>query len=335
MAIAEAHLAAEFNRPGYEIIDHFTFAIVTDGDLMEGVASEAASLAGHLKLGKLIYFYDDNRISIDGSTDLAFTEDRGARFEAYGWHVSRIDDPFDVDAMLAAVEAAKADPRPSLIIVPTTIGDGLPHVQGTEKAHGSPPGWEEISMAKEAVGWPTEPHFFIPDEVLAHFRSKVEEGGELESAWQVKFDAYKEAYPELAAELERRIKGKLPENWLDAVPVFPADSKGMASRAASGKVINALAAKLPELMGGSADLAPSNKTWISNELAFLHRETPEGRNMHFGVREHGMGAIVNGMAVPWWIDSLWRYFPGLFRLYARRITDLSAFRLSLHLGLYP
>ena len=296
MAIAEAHLAAEFNRPGHEIIDHYTFAIVTDGDLMEGVASEAASLAGHLKLGKLIYFYDDNRISIDGSTDLAFTEDRGARFKAYGWHVSRIDDPFDVEAMLVAVEDAKADPRPSLIIVPTTIGDGLPHVQGTEKAHGSPPGWEEIGMAKEAVGWPTEPHFFIPDEVLAHFRSKVEEGDELESSWQAKFDAYKEAYPELAAELERRIEGKLPEDWLDAVPVFPADPKGMASRAASGKVINALAAKLPELMGGSADLAPSNKTWISNEPAFSP-ETPEGRNMHFGVREHGMGAIVNGMAV--------------------------------------
>ncbi len=296
MAIAEAHLAAEFNRPGHVIVDHYTFAIVTDGDLMEGVASEAASLAGHLKLGKLIYFYDDNRISIDGSTDLAFTEDRGARFEAYGWQVSRVADPFDVEAMLAAVEAAKADPRPSLIIVHTTIGDGLPHVQGTEEAHGSPPGWEEIGLAKEAVGWPTEPHFYIPEEVLAHFRSKVDEGFELEAAWQTKFEAYQKAYPELAAELKRRIEGKLPEDWLDAVPVFPTDPKGMASRAASGKVINVLAAKLPELMGGSADLAPSNKTWISKEPAFSP-ETPEGRNMHFGVREHGMGAIVNGMAV--------------------------------------
>ena len=296
MAIAEAHLAAEFNRPGSKIIDHFTYAIVTDGDLMEGIASEAASLAGHLRLGKLIYFYDDNRISIDGSTDLAFTEDRAARFEAYGWHVSHVADPFDVDGMLAAVEAAKADPRPSLIIVRTTIGDGLPNVQGTEKAHGSPPGWDEIDLAKETVGWPKEPHFYIPDDVLSHYRSKIEEGRELETDWQEKFDAYRAAYPELAAELERRIEGRLPEDWLDAVPVFPADPKGMASRAASGKVINALAAKLPELMGGSADLAPSNKTWIANEPAFSP-ETPEGRNMHFGVREHGMGAIVNGMAV--------------------------------------
>lgn len=296
MAIAESHLAAEFNRPGHEIIDHYTYAIVTDGDLMEGVASEAASLAGHLKLRKLIYFYDDNRISIDGSTDLAFTEERAARFEAYGWHVSRVADPFDVDGITAAVEIAKADPRPSMIIVRTTIGDGLPHVQGTEEAHGSPPGWEEIDLAKEAVGWPKEPHFYIPDDVLAHFRTKIEEGRLQESDWQEKFEAYRKAYPDLAAELERRIRGELPKDWLDAVPVFPADPKGMASRAASGKVINALAAGLPELMGGSADLAPSNKTWISKDPAFSP-ETPEGRNIHFGVREHGMGAIVNGMAV--------------------------------------
>lgn len=296
MAIAESHLAAEFNRPGHEIVNHYTYAIVTDGDLMEGVASEAASLAGHLKLGKLIYFYDDNRISIDGSTDVAFTEDRFARFEAYGWHVSRVDDPFNVDGLLAAVEAAKTDPRPSLIIVPTTIGDGLPNVEGTEKAHGSPPGWEEINLAKEAVGWPTEPHFYIPEDVLAHFRTKLEEGQGFEAEWQQQFDTYREVYPELAAELDRRIDGELPKDWQEALPVFPADPKGMASRAASGKVINALAAKLPELMGGSADLAPSNKTWISNEPAFSP-ETPEGRNMHFGVREHGMGAVVNGMAV--------------------------------------
>jgi transketolase len=296
MAIAEAHLAAKFNRPGHDIVDHYTYGIVTDGDLMEGVASEAASLAGHLKLGKMIYFYDDNRISIDGSTDLAFTEDRAARFTAYGWHVTHVDDPFDVIALSEAVEKAKTDPRPSLIMVRTTIGHGLPTVANTEEAHGSPPGWEEINQAKINAGWPVEPRFYVPEDVRQHFLSKVEEGQKLESSWKAQFDAYRAAYPELADELERRIKGELPEDWESAVPVFSADAKGMATRAASGKVINALAKKVPELMGGSADLAPSNKTWISGEKPF-QPESPEGRNMHFGVREHGMGAIVNGMAV--------------------------------------
>lgn len=295
MAIAEAHLAAEFNRPGHDIIDHYTYAIVTDGDLMEGIASEAASLAGHLQLGKLIYFYDDNHISIDGPTDLAFTEDRGLRFEAYGWHVSHVEDPFDVQGLVAAVKAAKADPRPSLIIVHTTIGDGLPNVQGTEEAHGSPPGWDEIDLAKQNVDWPTEPHFYIPDDVREHFLTKVGEGKGLNQAWEQKLEGYQDAYPELAAELKRRIAGDLPEGWESGLPVFPADEKGMASRAASGKVLNGLAAVLPELMGGSADLAPSNKTWINGEADFQPK-TPEGRNMHFGVREHAMGAIVNGMA---------------------------------------
>ncbi len=296
MAIAEAHLAAEFNRPGFEIVDHYTYAIVTDGDLMEGVSSEAASLAGHLELGKLIYFYDDNRISIDGSTALAFTEDRAARFRAYGWHVLFVEDPIDVDALSKAVAEAKADPRPSLIIVETTIGDGLPTVGGTEEAHGSPPGWEEIAQAKKNADWPVEPKFFIPNDVKEHFFTKTGEGQQLEQAWEEKFIAYRESYPDLAAEFERRIKGQLPEDWETALPVFPADEKGMASRAASGKVINALAKKIPELMGGSADLAPSNKTWIDGEEAF-QPDHPEGRNMHFGVREHAMGSIVNGMAV--------------------------------------
>jgi len=296
MAIAEAHLAAEFNRPGHQIVDHYIYAIVTDGDLMEGIASEAASLAGHLKLGKLIYFYDDNRISIDGPTDLAFTEDRAARFEAYGWHVSRVDDPFDVDALVSAVEAAKADSRPSLIIVRTTIGHGLPTVQGTEEAHGTPPGWDEIEQAKKNAGWPTEPRFYIPDDVRDHFRAKVAEGQTLEAAWEQKLNAYQDAYPELADEFLRRMRGELPKDWEAAIPEFAPDAKGMATRAASGKVINAIAKVLPELMGGSADLAPSNKTWINNEPDF-QAEHPEGRNMHFGVREHAMGAIVNGMAV--------------------------------------
>lgn len=296
MAIAEAHLAAEFNRPGHEIVDHYVYAIVTDGDLMEGVASEAASLAGHLKLGKLIYFYDDNRISIDGSTELAFTEDRLARFRAYGWHVLEVNDPFDVDAMLSAVDAAKADERPSLIVVRTTIGHGLPTVAGTEEAHGSPPGWDEIEQAKKNADWPVEPKFYIPEDVKEHFLTKVAEGQKKESDWADRFEEYRKAYPELAAELARRINGDLPEDWESALPVFPADEKGMASRAASGKVLNALAKAIPELMGGSADLAPSNKTWISGEPDF-QAAVPEGRNMHFGVREHAMGAIVNGMSV--------------------------------------
>jgi transketolase len=296
MAIAEAHLAAEFNRPGHDLVDHYVYAIVTDGDLMEGVASEAASLAGHLKLGKLIYFYDDNRISIDGSTELAFTEDRAARFEAYGWHVTHVADPFDVDALVNAVEAAKADPRPSLIVVHTIIGHGLPTVQGTADAHGSPPGWDEINQAKQNAGWPTEPRFYIPDDVREHFQRKVELGRKLESDWDQQVSAYQDAYPELAAEFLRRINGKLPSDWEAVIPKFAPDAKGMATRNASGKVLNALAKVLPELMGGSADLAPSNKTWIDNERDF-QADHPEGRNMHFGVREHAMGAIVNGMAV--------------------------------------
>ena len=296
MAIAEAHLAAKFNRPGHEIIDHYVYAIVTDGDLMEGIASEAASLAGHLKLGKLIYFYDDNRVSIDGSTELAFTEDRAARFKAYGWHVSHVEDPFDIDGLVDAVAQAKADPRPSLIIVRTTIGHGLPKVGGTAEAHGSPPGWDEITQAKQNAGWPTEPKFYIPDDVREHFLAKREEGERLEADWQEKFAAYQQAFPELAAELLRRLNGELPKDWDAVLPHFAPDEKGMATRAASGKVINALAKVLPELMGGSADLEPSNKTWINSETDFQAGQH-EGRNMHFGVREHAMGGIVNGMAV--------------------------------------
>ena len=296
MAIAEAHLAAEFNRPGHIIVDHYIYAIVTDGDLMEGVTSEAASLAGHLKLGKLIYFYDDNQITIDGPTDLAFTEDRAARFKAYGWHVSHVDDPFDITALVEAVDAAKEDPRPSIIMVNTTIGHGLPTVEGTADAHGSPPGWEEIEEAKKNADWPLEPRFYIPDDVREHFLSKVEEGRLMENSWEKKVAAYREAFPEMASEFSRRVDGQLPDGWESALPKFPPDEKGMATRAASGKVLNALAKVLPEMMGGSADLAPSNKTWIDGEPSF-QKDTPEGRNMHFGVREHGMGAIVNGMSV--------------------------------------
>jgi transketolase len=295
MAIAEAHLAAFYNRPGHEIIDHYVYAIVTDGDLMEGVASEAASLAGHLRLGKLIYLYDDNKISIEGSTDIAFTEDRGKRFEAYGWHVQKVADGLDVEAVDRAIQAAKLDPRPSIIMVPNIIGYGLPTRAGTAKAHGEPPGDAELNGAKEKLGWPLEPRFYVPDEVLAFFRQAVAQGAEQEKAWQQKFEAYRAEYPDLAAELERRLAGKLPEGWADGLLEFPPDAKGMASRVSSGKVINAIADKLPDLIGGSADLAPSTKTWMDNSPAFA-ADCREGRNIHFGVREHGMAAIVNGMA---------------------------------------
>ncbi len=296
MAIAEAHLASEFNRPEHKIVDHYTYAIVTDGDLMEGVASEAASLAGHLKLGKLIYLYDDNHISIEGSTDLAFTEDRAARFAAYGWHTLRVDDGNDLEAVDQAIHVAKLDPRPSLILCRTHIGFGLPTRQDTRLAHGEPPGEEELKGAKEKLGWPLEPRFYVPDDVLEHYRLAKRRGSHHENEWKQHFEAYRAEYPQEAAEFERRMAGKLPEGWDKDMPSFPSDPKGMATRVASGKVINGIATQLPELVGGSADLAPSTNTWINGSQPF-EAETPEGRNFHFGVREHGMGAIVNGMAV--------------------------------------
>ena len=296
MAIAATHLAAVFNRPGHELIDSFIYAIVTDGVLMEGVASEAASLAGHLSLGRLIYLYDDNHISIDGSTDLAFTEDRGLRFEAYGWHVQKIADGNDVEAIDAAIQKAKADPRPSIIMCRTTIGFGSPNRQGTSKAHGEPLGDEELALAKQNLGWPTEPRFFIPGDVLEFFREAIESGGKSEAEWLKRFEAYQRIHPDLGKELDRRLKGELPADWDSVLPTFPADPKGMATRASSGKVINALAAKLPELLGGSADLAPSNNTRIDGSPDF-QKDSPQGRNFHFGVREHGMAAALNGMAL--------------------------------------
>ncbi len=296
MAIAEAHLAAEFNRPGYELLNHFIYAIVTDGDLMEGVASEAASLAGHLQLGRLIYLYDDNHITIDGSTDLAFTEDRAARFEAYGWHVQKVADGNDLSAVDTAITNARNDARPSLILCRTHIGFGLPTRQDTAKAHGEAPGQEELDGAKVKLGWPVEPKFYVPDDVMKLFREAVSRGDQAETAWNKLLQKYHNQYPELANELDRRLAGKLTENWDAGLPVYAADAKGMATRAASGKAINSLAARLPELMGGSADLTPSNDTWIK-DLTDFQPATPGGRNFHFGVREHGMGAIINGMAV--------------------------------------
>ena len=296
MAIAASHLAANFNQRGHEIIDPFIYAIVTDGDLMEGVSSEAASLAGHLSLGRLIYLYDDNHISIDGSTDLAFTEDRGARFRSYGWQVIHVDDGNDVEAIDKAIREAKADLRPSIIMCRTIIGFGAPNRQGTSKAHGEPLGDEELNAAKDNLGWPKEPRFFIPDDVLAFYRNAIDRGRELEYDWKMRFDAYKRIHPVLGAEFQRRLNGEFPVDWTSALPTFPVDAKGMATRAASGKVINALAPKLPELIGGSADLAPSNNTKIDGSPAF-QKDSYQGRNFHFGVREHAMGAALNGMAV--------------------------------------
>jgi transketolase len=294
MAIAQAHLAAIFNKPGHELIQSYIYGIVTDGDLMEGISSEAASMAGHMSLGHIIYLYDDNHISIDGSTSLAFTEDSAMRFESYGWHVQTVEDGNDVEAVDAAIKNAKSDPRPSIIMCRTTIGFGAPHKQGTSKAHGEPLGDEELKAAKENLDWPTEPRFLIPDDVLEFYRKAVEKGRELEFDWKMKFDAYKQLHPKLGAELARRLAGEFPDDWAAELPVFPADAKGMATRASSGKIINALAPILPVLIGGSADLAPSNNTMIDDSPDF-QKDSFDGRNFHFGVREHAMGAVLNGM----------------------------------------
>lgn len=295
MAIAEAHLAEIFNKPGFEILNHYVFGIVTDGDLMEGVASEAASLAGHLKLGKIIYLYDDNRITIDGSTDLAFTEDRGKRFEAYGWQVLYVVDGNNIDEIDAAIKLAKQDSRPSLIICRTHIGYGLPTRQDTSKAHGEPPGEEELAAAKQKANWPIDPKFYIPAEVKDHFLNVGRNGGKNEEQWNQLISSYADKYAAEWALLKRMTEGNLPAGWDQNLQIFPADEKGMATRVASGQVLNSIAEVLPELVGGSADLTPSNNTWIKESTAF-QANNHNGRYFHFGVREHGMGGIVNGIA---------------------------------------
>ncbi|MGE5217023.1 MAG: transketolase [Chloroflexota bacterium] len=312
MAMAEAHLAARYNRPGFEIINHYTYGIVSDGDLMEGVAAEAASLAGHLKLGKLIYIYDNNRISLAGATDLCFSEDRAKRFEAYGWHTVSVEDGNDIDAIDRALTAARGETScPSLILVRTHIGFGSPAKQDNFEAHGSPLGETEVKATKQNLGWPVEPPFFVPDHALALFREAVAKGEQAESEWQRRFHTYAEKFPDLAKELEQMMGGKLPAGWDASVPDFPADAKGIATRAASGKILNVIAAKVPTLIGGSADLNPSTFTVLtklgdfeSPERKFTDRQGAAGggwdyagRNIHFGVREHGMGAALNGMAV--------------------------------------
>ncbi len=297
LALAEAFLAAHFNRPGHKIVQHHIYALVSDGDLMEGITHEAASLAGHLKLGKLIYLYDDNHISIEGSTDLAFTEDRLARFKAYGWHTQQVTNGNDLVAIELAIQAAQAEKeRPSLIAIRTQIGFGSPNRQDTAGAHGEPLGASELALTKQNLGWPLEPGFYIPPEALHQFRLNVPKGAELEADWQDRFKAYQKAYPDLAQEWQEWVEGRLPLDWEQALPFFKLDPKGQATRTASGTILNALAAKIPNLIGGSADLAPSNKTWIKASAAFQPGDHG-GRNVHFGVREHAMSGILNGLAL--------------------------------------
>jgi transketolase len=296
MAIAEAQLAARYNRPGFDVIDHATFVIVSDGDLMEGVASEAASLAGHLQLGKLTCLYDDNRVTLAAGTDITFSEDRVRRFDAYGWHTASVADGNDLTEIDAALQAARADiARPSLIRVRTHIGYGSPHKQDSFEAHGSPLGVEEVRLTKENLGWPVEPPFLIPEAALAHLREAVERGARDENAWNDRMAAYAHAFPDLAEDLGRRLRGELPPGWDGDIPEFPADAKGIATRIASGRVMNAIAPRLPALTGGSADLDPSTHTALEG-LGDFADSNRSGRNLHFGVREHAMGAIVNGMA---------------------------------------
>ncbi len=311
MAIGEAGLAARYNRDGHTLIDHHTWVIISDGDLMEGVASEAASLAGHLKLGKLICLYDDNRVTLAAGTDITFSEDRAKRFEAYGWQTISVAEGNDVAAISAALDAARADiMRPSLILVRTHIGFGSPR-QDSYKAHGSPLGVEDIKRTKEKLGWPVDPPFLVPEPALVHFRQAVDRGAKVEADWNGRLNAFAKAFPELAKELQGRLCGELPSGWDADIPVFPADAKGMATRVASGKVMNAFAPKLPALGGGSADLDPSTHSALKGLGDFnpimASGEDIEGsddggwsyagRNLHFGVREHAMGAIVNGLAV--------------------------------------
>jgi transketolase len=297
MALAERMLAARFNRPGHEIVDHHTFVISSDGDHEEGISGEASSFAGHLGLGRLVAFYDRNHISIEGDTVITFTEDTARRFEGYGWHVQDLEEDIALDSLEGALRAAMAvEDQPSLIIVRTHIGYGSPHKQDTAAAHGSPLGEEEIKLTKQAYGWPSEEPFFVPPEVLEHFRGCVEEGASKQSAWQAQLESYREEHPALAEELERLIRRELPAGWDAEVPRFHAGGTMTATRKSSHTVLQWAAAKVPELVGGSADLAPSTLTLIEDADNVDHHAFA-GRNLHFGIREHAMGAIVNGLTL--------------------------------------
>ena len=296
MAIAERLLAARFNRDGFPLFDHRVWVLASDGDVMEGVASEASSLAGHLGLGKLVVLYDDNKITIDGPTDLAFSEDVAARYAAYGWHTTDVADGNDLDALTAAMTAAAAETgRPSLVRIRTHIGFGAPDKQDTAGVHGSPLGGTEMAAAKQNLGWPEEPTFRVPDAAREAFAEAAGRGAATHAAWRELFISYDAAHPELADELRRRLAGELPDGWEEHLPSFAPADGSIATRKASGAVLNALAPHLPELAGGSADLAPSNNTFLKGEAVFS--AAGAGRNFHFGIREHAMGAILNGMAL--------------------------------------
>jgi transketolase len=294
MAIAERRLAAEFNQPGHDIIDHWTYTICSDGDLQEGITAEAASLAGHLRLGKLVALYDDNDIQLDGPTSMAWSEDVLARFDAYGWHTQRVDDGEDIEAIAAAIEAARADERPSIISVRTTIGFGSPNKGGTSKAHGAPLGPDEIRLTKEAYGLDPDATFDIAPEVLEHYRAAAEDGEELVAAWEKRLTAYADAFPEAGAELRRRVAGTLAEGWDADLPAYSVDDGAIATRNASKNAIAGLKDGVPELIGGSADLSGSNLTDMADGGVFTATES--GRNIRYGVREHAMGGIANGIA---------------------------------------
>jgi transketolase len=295
MAMAERHLAARFNRKGYEIVDHFTYMMCGDGDMMEGISSEAASLAGHLGLGRLICIYDDNKISIEGSTEITFTEDVALRFKAYNWHILKVDDGNDIDAIFNALQKAKAETeRPSLIVLRTHIAFGSPNKQDTADAHGAPLGEEEVRLTKKVLGVPEEPSFFIPEQALDRFRKCIQAGKQAEARWQENYQAYSKEYPDLTKQWVDAMSGFLTPGWDDKIPEFSAADAPIATRAASGKVLNAIADKVPTLIGGSADLAPSNKTYMDTSREFQNHAY-EGRNIRFGVREHAMGGIMSGM----------------------------------------
>ena len=297
MAIAEVALAARFNQPGHQIVDHYTYVLVSDGDLEEGISSEAGSIAGHQHLGKLIVLYADNHITIEGSTALTFTEDRMARFAAFGWHVQRVEQSNDVETVALALEnAQKETDRPSLIAVRTHIGFGSPHKQDTAAAHGEALGVEEVQLTKEAMDWPISPSFHIPEEALEHFRRAVARGNAAQLEWEARFNAFAQEHPALGAEFQRIIDRDLPKDWDTDLPAFTPADGSMATRVASGKVIEILGSRLPEMMGGSADLGPSTHTKIDGAGSF-EPEDWAGRNMHFGIRENSMGAILNGMAL--------------------------------------
>ncbi len=325
MAIAEKWQAQHFNRPGFEIFNYSVYAMCGDGDMMEGISSEAASLAGHLKLGNLCWIYDSNRITIEGSTDLAFNDDVAARFLSYGWHVETVADANDLDAMSKALRAFQnINDRPTMIIVHSHIGYGAPNKQDTKEAHGEPLGEDEIRLAKKSYGWPEDAKFLVPDGVREHFQDGIGKRGRgLRSKWDALFGEYKKQFPDLARSLDQMQKRELPDGWDKNLPVFPADAKGMAGRDASGKTLNVLAQNLPWLMGGAADLAPSTKTRLTfGDAGDFEPDNYGGRNFHFGIREHVMAAALNGMS----LSHVRPYGSGflIFSDYARASIRLSA-----------